>query len=115
VEPTPPALTALATVILPMKTLPSLLVASLSLCRIGAAPPATANQTNWFKVTGMHCNGCASGIRSELRRTTGVADASVNLTNQLAMIAYDTNQVSVKQLVGVIKEAGYGAKLSKPR
>jgi copper chaperone CopZ len=77
--------------------------------------PATANQTNWFKVAGMHCNGCASGIRSELRRTAGVADASVSLTNQLAMIAYDTNQVSVKQLVGVIKEAGYGAKLTQPR
>jgi copper chaperone CopZ len=44
-----------------------------------------------------------------------VADASVSLTNQLAMIAYDTNQVSVKQLVGVIKEAGYGAKLTQPR
>ena len=42
-----------------MKNLPSLLVALLSLCRIGAAPPATAtaNQTNWFKVNGMHCNG----------------------------------------------------------
>ena len=90
--------------------------AALPLVAAESAPAAaTANQTNWFKVTGMHCNGCASGIRSELRRTAGVADASVNLTNQLAMIAYDTNQVSVKQLVGVIKEAGYGAKLTQPR
>ncbi len=90
-------------------------LASLTCLSADGPAPATANQTNWFKVTGMHCNGCASGIRSELRRTAGVTDASVNLTNQLALIAYDTNQVSVKQLVGVIKEAGYGAKLTKPR
>lgn len=92
------------------------LLTSLTCLRAdGPSLPTTANQTNWFKVAGMHCNGCASGIRSELRRTAGVADASVSLTNQLAMIAYDTNQVSVKQLVGVIKEAGYGAKLTQPR
>lgn len=97
--------------------LTSLLVATLTgfALRGENSSPATANRTNWFQVTGMHCHACASGIRSELRRTAGVADATVNLTNRLAMIAYDTNQVSVKQLVGVIKEAGYGAKLTKAR
>lgn len=80
---------------------------------LGQSPTATANRTNWFKVSGMHCNGCAGGIRSELRRTAGVADATVSLTNQLAMVAYDTNSVSAKQLLAVIKEAGYSAKVTK--
>lgn len=80
---------------------------------LGQSPAATANRTNWFKVSGMHCNGCASGIRSELRRTAGVADATVSFTNRLAMVAYDTNSVSAKQLLTVIREAGYTAKLTK--
>lgn len=80
---------------------------------LGQSPTATANRTNWFKVSGMHCNGCASGIRSELRRTAGVADTTVSFTNRLAMVAYDTNSVSAKQLIAVIKEAGYAAKLTK--
>lgn len=78
-----------------------------------SATTAIANQTNWFKISGMHCNGCAGGIRSELRQTAGVADATVSFTNKLAMVAYDTNSVTPKQLIGVIKEAGYSAKVTK--
>ena len=95
--------------------LPSLLVATLT-CFVllgESAKPAIANQTNWFKISGMHCNGCAGGIRSELRQTAGVADATVSFTNKLAMVAYDTNSVTPKQLIGVIKEAGYSAKVTQ--
>ncbi len=80
---------------------------------LGQSPTAAANRTNWFKISGMHCNGCASGIRSELRRTAGVADVTVSFTNKLAIVAYDTNSVSAKQLIAVIKEAGYSAKVTK--
>ena len=78
-----------------------------------AKPVSVAIATNRFTVTGMHCAGCASGIRSELRQTAGVADATVSFTNKLAMVAYDTNSVTPKQLIGVIKEAGYSAKVTK--
>lgn len=73
-------------------------------------PVFIANATNRFAVTGMHCGGCASGICSDLKRTQGVTAATVSLTNQLAVVAYDKHKVSVKKLVKVIEEAGYTAK-----
>lgn len=100
-----------------MKSIISLLglvAVNLAVSTSAEPTPATANRTNWFKVSGMHCNGCAGGIRSELRRTAGVADVTVSFTNQLAMVAFDTNRVSAKQLIKVIEEAGYGARRLKP-
>jgi mercuric ion binding protein len=77
------------------------------------APPA-ANATNWLAISGMHCEGCARGITSELKRTPGVLRAEVSFTNKLAVVAYDTNRVSLKTLQDVIAQAGYAAKPAKP-
>lgn len=77
------------------------------------APPA-ANATNWLAISGMHCEGCARGITSELKRTPGVVRAEVSFTNKLAVVAYDTNRVSLKTLQDVIAEAGYAAKPVQP-
>jgi len=74
------------------------------------AVQATANFTNQFSITGMHCDGCAKGVRSELRAVPGVAEATVSLTNKLAIVVYDTNRVSEELLIKVVKEAGYEAK-----
>lgn len=77
-------------------------------------PVATANATNQFVIKGMSCDGCARGIASELRRVPGVASAEVTLSNNLAVVAYDTNRVSTQALKQAIVEAGYEAKLVKP-
>jgi len=79
-----------------------------------AAQSATANATNTIAVTGMHCDGCARGITSELKRTPGVITATVAFSNQLAVVALDTNRVSSAQLIKVIEEAGFKAKLQQP-
>jgi copper chaperone CopZ len=73
-----------------------------------------ANATNRFVVSGMHCDGCAQGITSELKRAPGVAFASVSFSNKLAVIGYDTNRISAKGLKKVIVEAGFEAKPAKP-
>ena len=78
------------------------------------APNTVANATNRFVVSGMHCDGCAQGITSELKRAPGVAFASVSFSNKLAVIAYDTNRISAKGLKKVIVEAGFEAKPAKP-
>ncbi len=78
------------------------------------APSPVANATNRFVVSGMHCDGCAQGITSELKRAPGVAFASVSFSNKLAIIAYDTNRISAKGLKQVIIKAGYEAELAKP-
>ncbi len=74
----------------------------------------TANATNRFVVTGMHCGGCAQGLTSELRHSKGVATVSVSLTNKLATVAFDTNQITSARLIKVIREAGFKATLAKP-
>ena len=78
------------------------------------APNMVANATNRFVVSGMHCDGCAQGIASELSRAPGVAFASVSFSNKLAIIAYNTNRISAKRLKKVIVDSGYDAKLAKP-
>ena len=78
--------------------------------RRSAAVPVVANATNRFAVSGMHCDGCAKGITSELKRAPGVAAATVSFTNKLAVVAYDTNRTTLKALQKVIVEAGYAAK-----
>ena len=79
-----------------------------------ANQPATANATNTFAVTGMHCDGCASGIAGELKLAPGVISADVSFSNKLAVVAFDTNRVSTARLIKVVEEAGYQAKLKRP-
>jgi mercuric reductase len=76
--------------------------------------PATANATNFFTITGMHCDGCAGGLTAELKETRGVAWAQVTFSNKLAVVAIDTNKISTAQLTKVIKAAGFAAKPLKP-
>ena len=83
--------------------------------RAAESPDVTVNATNQFRITGMHCDGCASGIASELKRLPGVAYAQVTFSNKLGVVAYDTNRVSADGLKKAIVEAGYDAKLIKPR
>jgi len=99
------------------RTLVLLLATSCIAAALWAAesPVATANATNQFQITGMSCDGCGSGIASELKRLPGVGCAQVTFSNKLAVVAYDTNRVSADGLKKAIVEAGYDAKLMKAR
>lgn len=97
----------------------NLLLLGLSASLATTAPAAekstaTANATNSFTITGMHCDGCAGGLTAELKATRGVAGAQVTFSNKLAVVAIDTNKISTVQLTKVIKEAGFEAKLVAP-
>jgi len=90
-------------------------LASAVLTTLAADKPAvTANATNQFTITGMHCDGCAGGLTAELKAARGVATAQVTFSNQLAVVTYDTNKINTVQLTKVIKEAGFTAKEVKP-
>jgi len=90
-------------------------LASAALTTLAADKPVvTATATNRFTSTGMHCDCCAGGLTAELKATRGVAAAEVTFSNQLAVVAYDTNKVNTTQLTKVIKEAGFAAKEVKP-
>ncbi len=81
---------------------------------VPAITNVVANATNWFAITGMHCDACAKGLTFELKRAPGVANATVSFTNKLATVAYDTNRITLKSLQAVVAEAGYAAKPTKP-
>lgn len=79
-----------------------------------SSPAVTANVTNRFAISGMHCDGCANGLAAELKATRGVFFAHVTFSNKLAVVAYDTNRVSRAALLKVAKEAGFEAKPTQP-
>lgn len=96
-----------------MKTFSIMLWLSVGVATATSAadkPALTANATNYFTIAGMHCDGCANGLTAELKETKGVVQAQVTFSNQLAVVAIDTNKVTSAKLTKVIKAAGYEAK-----
>lgn len=66
-----------------------------------------ANAVWQVSVGGLHCDGCASGLRKELLRTEGVTGAQVHFGRSLAQVAVDTNRVTLEAVAKVIADAGY--------
>ena len=67
-----------------------------------------------FAITGMTCQGCVGGLRSELLAATGVKAAEVSLPAAQAVVVCETNRTDAAQLLKVIKEAGFTGKLVSP-
>jgi copper chaperone CopZ len=80
----------------------------------GHAPAPQANATNRFAITGMTCSGCAKGVAGELKLTPGVITAEVTLSNNLAVVTFDTNRVTTARLIKAVEEAGFKASLKSP-
>lgn len=87
---------------------------AVALTASAADKTAVANATNYFTITGMHCDGCANGLTAELKETKGVISAQVSFSNRLAVVAVDTNKISTVKLTQVIKEAGFEAQPTQP-
>jgi Cu+-exporting ATPase len=60
-------------------------------------------------VTGMTCASCVRRVERTLSKKEGVAEASVNFAAEKASVAYDPTATSPEELVGAIRDAGYGA------
>ncbi|CQR46530.1 Copper-exporting P-type ATPase A [Paraliobacillus sp. PM-2] len=63
-----------------------------------------------FDVTGMTCAACSNRIEKVLNKMDGVAEASVNLTSEVANISYYPGLVNEDQMIKRIDQLGYGAK-----
>lgn len=72
---------------------------------------ATAVQTErvTIAIEGMHCGGCASGIRAMLKRTAGVVSADVSHERKEAVVEYDPGRVTREKIVEAITNLGYKA------
>ena len=64
-------------------------------------------------VTGMTCAACASRVQRKLSRGAGVRDAVVNFGTERATVAYDPGSADAALLVGLVRDAGYDARLDE--
>lgn len=59
-----------------------------------------------LKIAGMHCASCAINIEKNIKKKSGVKNASVNYGNNSAQVEFDPNQISVEDIGFAVKEAG---------
>ena len=59
-------------------------------------------------ITGMTCANCSTTIERNLKRMTGVKEASVNLATERAKVIFDPAVVSPGQIDALIGDLGYG-------
>lgn len=69
--------------------------------------PDGAGERVDLPITGMTCAACARRVESGLARAPGVRRATVNFANSRATVEYDPTHTAVKDLIEVVKQAGY--------
>ncbi len=60
-----------------------------------------------IKIGGMTCANCVRTIENSLKRLPGVIGVSVNLGVEKALVTYDRNLVTLKEMKAAIEDAGY--------
>jgi copper chaperone CopZ len=66
-------------------------------------------ETKDFKTSGMHCGSCSMLIEMSLAETDGVSAAKADYGTGITHVEFDPGEVTVDELVAVIKGAGYDA------
>ncbi len=64
-------------------------------------------KTATFTIDGMHCDGCASTIKTLLDRQPGVQMATVSFADRQARILYDPTAIDEESLVTAIEKPGF--------
>lgn len=62
-----------------------------------------------LNIEGMHCTGCSTRLEKVLNNVDGVEEAKVSLEEKKADIKYDETQVSEKELIEAVEDAGFKA------
>lgn len=62
-------------------------------------------------IEGMHCESCAAGIKSMLKRTSGVVAAEVSYQRKEAVVDYDPEKITPNKIVETITNLGYKARV----
>ena len=64
-------------------------------------------KTATFTIEGMHCDGCASTIKTLTERQPGVQMATVSFADRQARILYDPSVIDEDRLVAAIEKPGF--------
>ena len=63
----------------------------------------------------MHCASCVINIDGELEDTGKIRKVKTNYAKSQTEVEFDTDQISAKEIVGIIKKVGYNvAKYTDP-
>ena len=62
-----------------------------------------------LNIEGLHCTGCSTRLEKVLNNVDGVEGAKVSLEEKKADIKYDETQVSEKDLIEAVEDAGFKA------
>lgn len=95
-----------------MKTRITITAVLLLLSVVGGAAAADP-QTIILTVSGMHCEGCASGIEAMVKRTEGVIKVDVSYEAREATVQYDPAKASPAKIITAIEKMGYKAAVKK--
>ncbi|HEX9937484.1 MAG TPA: heavy metal translocating P-type ATPase [Longimicrobium sp.] len=85
-------------------------VVQLQMGRAKPKPAATDGPAERvdIPITGMTCASCARRVELSLAKAPGVRRAGVNLATNRATVEYDPATTGVGDLIGVVKDTGYG-------
>ncbi len=72
-----------------------------------ARVPGRGRDSLQLKIGGMSCSFCVSTIQKAASRLDGVAEASVNLAHEEALVRFDPDRVSPQAIVDAIRDVGY--------
>ncbi len=62
-----------------------------------------------LKIKGMHCASCAVSIQKDLKKVSGVNDATVNYAGEKAYIDFDETKTNNDVLLASVRDTGYEA------
>ncbi|MGH9103944.1 MAG: heavy metal translocating P-type ATPase [Acidimicrobiales bacterium] len=69
--------------------------------------PGRGRDSLQLKIGGMSCSFCVSTIQKAASRLDGVAEASVNLAHEEALVRFDPDLVDPQAIVDAIRDVGY--------
>ncbi len=64
-----------------------------------------------MKIDGMHCNSCVALIQEELKELDGIAEINIDPEKGIGNLISNNQSVSIAQIIGAIKLAGYKAEV----
>jgi P-type Cu+ transporter len=64
-------------------------------------------------ITSMTCAACAARIEKNISKLPGVRTANVNLASEKASVTYNPSEVSVENIIEIVKKTGYGVQEEK--
>ena len=62
-----------------------------------------------LRIEGMTCASCVNNIESSLRKINGIREITVNLTTETALVRYDRDVITIKEIMKSIERIGFKA------